>query len=100
MKINNSEECAKSELDLFSVPPTQTVVEEGVWDTIQPHPNFESSRVVKFDIPGTNVNYIDLSQTELHVKLQFAKTVAYKEGIPEECFLLTTFFIRYFKKFR
>ena len=41
MKINNSEECAKSELDLFSVPPTQTVVEEGVWDTIQPHPNFE-----------------------------------------------------------
>ena len=64
MRINNSEECAKSELDLFSVPPTQTVVEEGVWDTIQPHSNFSTNSVIKFDIPGTNIHYIDLSQTE------------------------------------
>jgi hypothetical protein len=73
MRINNSEDCAKSELDLFSVPPTQTVVEEGVWDTIQPHPNFEKSSVITFDIPGTNIHYIDLSQTELHIKCKLNK---------------------------
>lgn len=71
MKINNSEECAKSELDLFSVPPTQTAIEEGVWDTIQPHQYFEESPIIRFDIPGTNQNYIDLSQTELHVTCKF-----------------------------
>ena len=32
--MNNIEECAKSELDLFSVPPTQTSAIESSWDCI------------------------------------------------------------------
>ena len=68
MQIKDSMECAKSELDLFSVPPTNTAIEEGHWDNIQPHPNFDQSPVVRFDITGTNSHYVDLAATELHVK--------------------------------
>ena len=39
MQFSNSLECTKSELDLFVVPTTNTAIEEGQWDTIQPHPN-------------------------------------------------------------
>ena len=70
MQIKDSMECAKSELDLFSVPPTNTAIEEGHWDNIQPHPNFDQSPVVRFDITGTNSHYVDLAATELHVKFQ------------------------------
>ena len=65
-----SEECIKSELDLFSTPPTQTAIEDGIWDTILPHPNFRDSSTIRFDIPGTSANYLDLSQTELHCEIQ------------------------------
>ena len=70
MRINNSPECAKSELDIFTVPPTQTSIEEAHWDTIVPHPNFDQSTVVRFDVTGTNSHYIDLSATELHAKIK------------------------------
>ena len=70
MKFENSMECAKSELDLFSVPPTQTAIEEGVWDVIQPHPNYNTSPVIRFDIPGNNMHYIDVSATEIYCKVK------------------------------
>ena len=70
MQIKESMECAKSELDLFSVPPTNTAIEDGHWDNIQPHPNFDQSPVVRYDITGTNSHYIDLAATELHVKFR------------------------------
>ena len=76
MQIKDSMECAKSELDLFSVPPTNTAIEEGHWDNIQPHPNFDQSPVIRFDITGTNSHYVDLAATELHVKF-----VIYNSGI-------------------
>ena len=72
MRINNSPECAKSELDIFTIPPTQTSIEEAHWDTIIPHPNFDQSTVIRYDITGTNSHYIDLSATELHVKVKIA----------------------------
>jgi hypothetical protein len=28
--------CSKSELDLFSVPPTQVVMEKGFWENVDP----------------------------------------------------------------
>ena len=69
MIIRNSEECGKSELDLFTVPPTQTVMEEGRWDMVKPYSNFEHGTIT-FDIEGDNQCYIDLSQTELLVTCQ------------------------------
>lgn len=64
MKIKNSEDCGKYELDLFSVPPTQVVVDEGYWDDIRPHPNFQKS-TIQFDISGDSNNYISLADSEL-----------------------------------
>jgi len=71
--MQGSEECAKSELDLFSIPPTQTSIEEGVWDNIYPQPNFQESAVLRFDIPGTNNHYLNLGETELHLKVSLRK---------------------------
>ena len=73
MLIKNSSECSKSELDIFTIPPTQTSIEEGVWDTIQPHPNFRDSNTIRFDIPKNDSKYIDLSETTLHLNLKISK---------------------------
>ena len=71
LKISDlSENCYKSELDLFSLPPTQTAVESGIWDTIQPNSGFDKNPVVEFRIPGDSLYYLDLSQTELYVKIK------------------------------
>jgi hypothetical protein len=68
-RVDHSEECSKSELDLFTVPPTQVAVEEGIWDDIKPHPNFKTGTVT-FDITGDSTNYISLADTELWLKLK------------------------------
>ena len=47
MHIKDSMECAKSELYISIVPPTNTAIEEGHWNNIQPHPNFDSSPVIR-----------------------------------------------------
>lgn len=74
MRIPNSEECSKSELDLFTIPPTQVAVEDSVWDEIKPHPMF-SDGVITFDLTGDSSSYLDLSDTELWVKLILQKKV-------------------------
>jgi hypothetical protein len=72
MRIANSEECGKSELDLFTVPATQVEIENSVWDNIKPHPMFTDG-VITFDITGDSINYLDLSDTELYVNLMLQK---------------------------
>jgi hypothetical protein len=72
MRIANSEECCKSELDLMSLPPTQTEIEDSVFDDIKPHPTF-SDGVITFDITGDSTHYLDLADTELYVKLILQK---------------------------
>jgi hypothetical protein len=72
MLIRESESCGKSELDIFSVPPTQTWMEEGRYDVVKPYNNFQTGTVI-FEIEGDNQFYIDLSQTELNVKASLRK---------------------------
>ena len=72
MKITDSCECGKSELDLFTVPETQIVVESGRWDLVKPHPSFTDGTVI-FDIEGDSTHYIDMSQTELGITLRLKK---------------------------
>lgn len=72
MKISGSEECSTSQLDIFSTPPTQMTVEDGVWDNIPPHNNFNYNTLT-FDIPGDNINYIDFARTELWLDLVLQK---------------------------
>jgi hypothetical protein len=74
MIIRESLACGKAELDIFTLPPTQTVMESARWDTVQPYSNFSQGTVI-FDIEGDNQCYLDLSQTELYVKCS-----VYSEG--------------------
>ena len=67
LKLNKSTECSKSELDLFYVPPTQTAIEEGVYDDIQPHSSFNTSDVIRFDIVGDSAHFLNLAETEIHI---------------------------------
>lgn len=68
MQMGGSEPCSKNELDLFTIPPTQTVIEEGFFDDIPAHNSFKTSNVIRFDIEGDTRHYLNLSETELHVK--------------------------------
>ena len=56
--INTRNECEKAELDLFSLPSTQTNIEDGQWDVVKPQSNFNTGTVT-FDIGSTGQHYID-----------------------------------------
>ena len=56
-------ECLKSELDLFSVPPTQTSIENGTWVEYHPLTNVGDDSPIEFDVNGTGEDYIDLANT-------------------------------------
>lgn len=72
MNFGGSEECAKSELDLFTVPPTQKAMELGEWIHIQPHSNYHEG-TIQFDYMGTANQYLNLSETELHITATIRK---------------------------
>jgi len=51
-----------SELDLFSVPPTQTSVENGTWVEYHPLSAVGDGPPIEFDISGTSEDYIYLAK--------------------------------------
>ena len=57
---SKSQECTKSELDLFSVPPTQVSLEKGHWIDHQPVSSVSDGVPITFLSPGTE-DYVDLS---------------------------------------
>lgn len=65
---NHSCECAKSELDLFALPSTQTSIENGQWIHYKPISSLSDDGPIEFQVPGTGDDYIDLSHTLLHIK--------------------------------
>ena len=68
LKIGESEECSKSELDLFYVPPTQTAIEEGFYDDIEPHDSYATADNIRFDIPGDSLHFLNLAETEIDIQ--------------------------------
>ena len=65
-------ECTKSELDLFSVPPTQTTIESGAFVEFRPISTLTDGAPIEFDVTSSGDDYIDFANSYLHVK---AKTV-------------------------
>lgn len=53
-------ECAKSELDLFSVPATQTSVETGMYVDYHPVSSISSGAPIEFDVNATG-EYLDMA---------------------------------------
>ena len=61
-------ECTKSELDLFSVPPTQTSMEQGSWVEYHPITSVSEGSPIEFDINASGEDYIDFANTMLYVR--------------------------------
>ena len=66
-------ECVKSELDLFSLPPTQTSIESGKWVQYKPVSSLTDDSPIEFVIPGNGEEYSDLAQTLLHIEATILK---------------------------
>jgi len=66
-------ECLKSELDLFSVPPTQTSVENGNWIEYHPLTTVGDDSPIEFEINGNGEDYIDLANTMLYVRAKITQ---------------------------
>ena len=67
---SQSGECLKSELDLFSVPRTQTSIEGGGYVEYNPISSLNHSAPIEFVINGSGQEYIDLANTQIYVKAQ------------------------------
>ena len=66
------EECKKTELDLFSVPPTQVSLEKGLWVDHQPFSSVSDAGPITFVCPGIE-DYMDLPKTILVVRAKVTK---------------------------
>jgi hypothetical protein len=64
----NSCLCANSELDLFTVPPTQTSIESGSYVEYHPVAALNNTNVIEFTLPGSSEDYLDLASTYLYVQ--------------------------------
>ncbi|GFY10147.1 uncharacterized protein TNCV_360141 [Trichonephila clavipes] len=71
--LKDSPECVKSELELFNLPGTQTVIQDGQWKQFHPLSNVFDNAPLEFHISGSAEDYIDLSQTQLYVKAKIVK---------------------------
>lgn len=62
-----SEECTKSELDLFHIGPTQTSIERSVFIEVPPLTALTESAPLDFFIAGNGEDYMDLNNTLLYL---------------------------------
>ena len=69
----NSCECAKSELDLFGVPPTMSSVEGGHWQKLGTITALSDEGPYEFVISGSGEDYVDLGNTNLMVRARIMK---------------------------
>jgi len=77
-------ECVKSELDLFSVPPTQTSVEQGVWTEHHPISSLTDAGPIEFVIAGSGGEYVDLANTQLQVRAKIVKADGTALGVDDD----------------
>lgn len=67
---SHSCECMKSELDLFSLPPTQTSIESSQWVHYNPVSSLSDDAPIEFVVPGSGEDYLDLAHTMLSIRFQ------------------------------
>ncbi|XP_026104439.1 uncharacterized protein F54H12.2-like [Carassius auratus] len=65
-----SGECIKSELDLFTVPLTQTVIEKNGYLEVAPLSAISYSAPLEFFIAGNGDDYLDLNNTMLYLRVK------------------------------
>ena len=67
---SHTEACLKSELDLFSLPLTQTAVESSRWVFYKPVSSLSDESPIEFCINSQSEDYRDLAHTMLKVSVQ------------------------------
>ncbi|XP_036147036.1 uncharacterized protein F54H12.2-like [Monomorium pharaonis] len=72
-------ECLKSELELFTVPPTQATIENSQWIHYKPISSLTDDSPIEFVVPGQGEEYVDLPHTMLHMCVQIRPTVYKKK---------------------
>ncbi|KAM8945892.1 uncharacterized protein F54H12.2-like [Pelodytes ibericus] len=68
-----SVECAKSELDLFEIKPTQTSIEKSLYVEVQPLAAISETSPLVFYIAGSGEHYFDLNNTLLYITCKIVK---------------------------
>ena len=66
-------EIPKSELDIFSVPPTQTSIEHGTFVEYHPISSISQGAPIEFEVSSTGEEYLDLADSYLHVKAKIQR---------------------------
>ena len=92
-----SQECTKSELDLFSVPPTQVSLEKGHWVDHLPVSSVSDGGPITFLCPGTE-DYVDLAKTILVVRAKVTKANGDDLGQDEKVGIVNNFLHSLFKQ--
>lgn len=67
---SHTEPCLKSELDLFSLPLTQTALEASKWVFYKPVSSLSDESPIEFCINSQNEDYLDLAHTMLKVNVR------------------------------
>lgn len=70
---HQSYECVKSELDLFSLPATQTSIGSGKWVQYKPIFSITDDSPIEFVVPGHGDEYLDLANTTINIKARILK---------------------------
>ena len=90
----SSAESTTSQLDLFSVPPSQTSLEDGNFTEYNPVSVLTSTGPIKFTVSAENSNYIDLANSFLYVRASVTESdgsdLAKDVEIAPECNFLHT----------
>ena len=60
-------------LDLFSLPPTQTSVQDGLWVEYHPLATLAPSAPIEFTVSGATADYLDLSNTYLNLRAKIIR---------------------------
>ncbi|XP_053568362.1 uncharacterized protein F54H12.2-like [Bombina bombina] len=68
-----SAECAKSELDIFEIQPTQTSIEKSLYVEVQPLAAISDTAPLEFYIAGNGESYFDLNNTLLYIACKIVK---------------------------
>ena len=66
-------ECMKSELDIFTVPPTQTSIETGNWVEYNSIATLDDGSSIESSVSGSGQDYLDAANTQLYVKARLTQ---------------------------
>ena len=67
-------ECTSSELDLFSVPATQTSIENSSFVEYHPLSSLDDANTIEFDVSASGSDYLDLNNSYLFIKAKITRS--------------------------